>query len=1100
LNENVSWSRHPRLIAILGGVGVIVGLVIAFRAPTVPLLAYWMVFMLVLGAVLATYTSFPGIKQRTRHILALGVVAVCFGLLTTQIAARRAASATHLRYNGVLIERDSSIRIGTAPEGNDIRLPAARQQLFPWVVRVTKRGARWVVEPESSVDQLRLSTGNERGSSVVAEWFGSKRKKWELGGAARLAVSGDWVAVVDAAGLAVDTLTLREADNGRRLVSRRSGEFALVPVADRLLQRYRKMLRAGVPLSALDGRARNSAPFERFVRVREETPTTFLPSLFGAAPTELFMTAAAPFRLEGPAVQSATLAFRDSALVEVKQGGVVWRFHLVEWRRTASSGRGIAMLFDRLPRKLDTPLPAGDNCERSAACAVLSIRPLPAPISYVSLGQAGFSATRFGLLGRLVERDGGFDVVLPRDSIHVDMDALRPTAVPVQSLNSAGGAVADQQSRHWVLLSASSGIAEGLSTLLLIATGIALLVWAFFRTVSSVPFRIAVLPMPQQTAVGLGVTALLGLLLARTIVGARVAFFAPYLDRGLETVVGMWISVTVVAAGLLAWQHWVPPLLTLAHSLRHGRQLATLQRMFSSISTGARHSPLTLVLGGLALGLLSWVTPTGVVSALVAAFLVLLAWFTVAWVVVFTSPRTVPIQRASEVVTVMRAGSFAGAAGTESFLSTWSSEIVLVGTCLAAAAAIQFGLAALPLVALLWIVLFVFRGRGRGRGSERVPLLAFVGPTLYVIGTAFARSQSENGSMSALVLVVFVTLVSVRIGRIAGSILEAHAAAMPRLDTGGESIALPARIMARPPATGKWLVGFLPPVFLMLMLLPLAVLDMGLFLVMLVPIGVSSYLAAGRAVSRYKRTWIPPLFFGSLVLVVISTKVLFPAVNDIRRAETHEAKAAAFDQMGRLLGVPLPSFLSEPFARAAARGIATSDQALAEELLMSATPGQPRDLLVPSIEQIWGAAAYASAGWTGAGLGRAVVGDRGVAEAVSYAENSYSVYVLAEHGALGGILLLLAYLMLTYAVGRLVTLSSTNDGPTMRATRALFVVAVLIVVVPAVYVALSNVGALPITGQNMPFLGLNAWSDVAICAGVIGMLVTGAIHTAEGTV
>uniref|UniRef100_UPI00286E4F39 hypothetical protein n=1 Tax=Gemmatimonas sp. TaxID=1962908 RepID=UPI00286E4F39 len=835
----MSWSRHPRLIAILGGVGVIVGLVIAFRAPTVPLLAYWMVFMLVLGALLAAYTSFPGIKQRTRHILALGVVAVFFGLLTTQIAARRAASATHLRYNGVLIERDSAIRIGTTLEGNDIRLPAARQQLFPWVVRVTKRGARWVVEPESSVDQLRLSTGNERGSSVVAEWFGSKRKKWELGGAARLAAPGDWVAVVDAGGRAVDTLTLREAADGRRLVSRRSGEFALEPVADRLGQRYRKMLRAGVPLSALDGRARNSAPFERFVRVREETRATWYPARFGTAATELFMTAAAPFRLEGPAVQSATLAFRDSALVEVKQGGVVWRFHLVEWRRTASSGRGIAMLFDRLPRKLDTPLPAGDNCERSAACAVLSIRPLPAPISYVSLGQAGFSATRFGLLGRLVERDGGFDVVLPRDSIHVDMDALRPTAVPVQALDSAGGAVADQLARHWVLLSASSGIAEGLSTLLLIATGIALLIAAFFRTVSGVPFRIAVLPMPQQTAVGLGVTALLGLLLARTIVGARVAFFAPYLDRGLETVVGMWIAVTVVAAGLLAWQHWVPPLLTLAQSLRHGRQLATLQRMFSSISTGARHSPVTLMLGALALGLLSWVTLSGVVSALVAAFLVLLAWFTVAWVVVFTSPHAVPIQRASEIVTVMRAGSFAGAAGTESFVSTWSSEIVLVLTCVAAAsAASKYWPFAVPLSIIIWSLLWAFR--------VRVPLLSFVGPALYVLATMVVTIQSENGAMSALVLVVFVTLVSVRIGRIAGSILEAGASTVTRLDNSGESIVLPARIMARPRATGRLLVGVLPPIALMVMLLPLAVLDMGLFLVMLVPIGVSSYLAAGR--------------------------------------------------------------------------------------------------------------------------------------------------------------------------------------------------------------------------------------------------------------
>jgi hypothetical protein len=51
------------------------------------------------------------------------------------------------------------------------------------------------------------------------------------------------------------------------------------------------------------------------------------------------------------------------------------------------------------------------------------------------------------------------------------------------------------------------------------------------------------------------------------------------------------------------------------------------------------------------------------------------------------------------------------------------------------------------------------------------------------------------------------------------------------------------------------------------------------------------------------------------------------------------------------------------------------------------------------------------------------------------------------------------------------------------------------VTVPAVYVALSNIGAVPITGQNMPFLGLNSWSDVTLCAGVVGILVTGAIRT-----
>jgi hypothetical protein len=52
-------------------------------------------------------------------------------------------------------------------------------------------------------------------------------------------------------------------------------------------------------------------------------------------------------------------------------------------------------------------------------------------------------------------------------------------------------------------------------------------------------------------------------------------------------------------------------------------------------------------------------------------------------------------------------------------------------------------------------------------------------------------------------------------------------------------------------------------------------------------------------------------------------------------------------------------------------------------------------------------------------------------------------------------------------------------------------------VIPASYVALSNLGIVPITGQNMPFLGLNAWSDVALVAGAIGIIITGAMRRAE---
>jgi cell division protein FtsW (lipid II flippase) len=130
-------------------------------------------------------------------------------------------------------------------------------------------------------------------------------------------------------------------------------------------------------------------------------------------------------------------------------------------------------------------------------------------------------------------------------------------------------------------------------------------------------------------------------------------------------------------------------------------------------------------------------------------------------------------------------------------------------------------------------------------------------------------------------------------------------------------------------------------------------------------------------------------------------------------------------------------------------------------------------------------------------LGQAVVGGRGIAEPVSYAENTFAVFVLAEHGAVGGLLVLTLYLLLTFAVWSTAMIGTNETPASYRASRALFLVAAFVVAIPAVYVALSNLGVVPITGQNMPFLGLNAWSDVAICAGVVGILITGAIRRME---
>jgi hypothetical protein len=46
-------------------------------------------------------------------------------------------------------------------------------------------------------------------------------------------------------------------------------------------------------------------------------------------------------------------------------------------------------------------------------------------------------------------------------------------------------------------------------------------------------------------------------------------------------------------------------------------------------------------------------------------------------------------------------------------------------------------------------------------------------------------------------------------------------------------------------------------------------------------------------------------------------------------------------------------------------------------------------------------------------------------------------------------------------------------------------------VLPAVYVAASNLAMVPLTGQNMPFLGLNSWADVVLVSGLATGIVFG---------
>src|SRR5690606_9246872 len=84
--------RSHRWLLLLTIAGLLAGFGIAYWAPAWPLLAYWLV--------------------------------LAMALITTQLAARRAISSTHLAYHGVHIVGVDSLTIGAGPNTTDVRLQA----------------------------------------------------------------------------------------------------------------------------------------------------------------------------------------------------------------------------------------------------------------------------------------------------------------------------------------------------------------------------------------------------------------------------------------------------------------------------------------------------------------------------------------------------------------------------------------------------------------------------------------------------------------------------------------------------------------------------------------------------------------------------------------------------------------------------------------------------------------------------------------------------------------------------------------------------------------------------------------------------------------
>ena len=277
--------------------------------------------------------------------------------------------------------------------------------------------------------------------------------------------------------------------------------------------------------------------------------------------------------------------------------------------------------------------------------------------------------------------------------------------------------------------------------------------------------------------------------------------------------------------------------------------------------------------------------------------------------------------------------------------------------------------------------------------------------------------------------------------------------------------------------------------------------DFGLGLVFFIPMFVTVLLAA--RIDRLPRILMGGSMAVAATIALLAWSVLNPGVAGLRNAPDLPTFSEEFQGVGNALTDLLRlAGLGGPVTRASIRSLAASDPDLLEEALAFAGPSEALFAAAPSRDQVWGGRAYAASDLTGTGFAGTAVLGRGIPTAVSYAENTYSVYILSEHGALGGIAVLLIYLALLVVVGVWIVRVhiSVQESRAGLAVLAMTVGGVLWLALPAIYVAASNLALVPLTGQNMPFLGLNSWADVVLVSGLATGIIFGLAGLEEADV
>jgi cell division protein FtsW (lipid II flippase) len=235
-----------------------------------------------------------------------------------------------------------------------------------------------------------------------------------------------------------------------------------------------------------------------------------------------------------------------------------------------------------------------------------------------------------------------------------------------------------------------------------------------------------------------------------------------------------------------------------------------------------------------------------------------------------------------------------------------------------------------------------------------------------------------------------------------------------------------------------------------------------------------------------------------LVTSVLATLVMATAMLGPKRlAVSVLALVVALGSIGAWLRVPPAELATRPMSLATpqVRYAAVRHPRALERQMLVARSGSAREI-VSTLQQDWGMRAYASAGGTwGNGLYGTPYSRRAISEDVALTDNAFAVFVLSEHGFVGGAVVLAAYLALALLLLASATIAgrSVNEVPRGILLGGL----AMYIAVPALYMAAANVSLLPLTGQNLPLLGLRSGADVAFASWTLA-LATLALPRASG--